>query len=215
MSAELERYKQEVMVQKEQLIVILAHIGLDSEFDFEFTIPDEGSPLSDLFVAAKMAAENMGLIATQRAVALERAEKNLRIIEGQSRSILELSTPVIEILPQILILPLIGTIDTQRAQRVIENLLETIVQTQATVAIMDITGVPVIDTAVANHLLQTTEAARMLGADVILSGVSAHNAQTLAKLGVDLGQLKTTSSLRSALKLALKITNRKIVENNN
>jgi rsbT co-antagonist protein RsbR len=111
-----------------------------------------------------------------------------------------------------IILPLIGTIDTRRAQQIIDNLLEAIVNSQASAVIMDITGVPIVDTKVANHFLKSVEAARMLGAEVILTGVSPHNAQTLVKLGVELERITTKGSLQAGLKLALQITNHRILK---
>jgi rsbT co-antagonist protein RsbR len=129
---------------------------------------------------------------------------------AQQSTINELATPVIQIWDDILILPLIGTIDTHRAQQIIENLLDSIVKTQASMTIMDITGVPVVDTVVAKHLLSTINAARMLGAEVIVTGVSPHNAQTLVKLGVDLTTITTKGSLQAGLKLAFEMTSSQV-----
>jgi len=140
---------------------------------------------------------------------LQKAKDEL--IAQQSRAIQELSTPVIEVAEDILVLPLIGAIDTARAQRIVESLLETIVDKQASVVIMDITGVPVIDTAVANHLITTVSAVAILGTRMILTGVSPHNAQTLVKLGVDLGAITTKSSLRAGLQHAFQLTGRRLV----
>ncbi len=134
------------------------------------------------------------------------------MIQAQSKAILELSTPVIQVWDQILILPLIGSIDTRRAQQLVEDLLGMIVNTQASVAIIDVTGVAVVDTSVANHLISTIEAAKMLGTDVILTGVSPHNAQILVKLGVNLGSLTTKGSLQSGLRLAFQLTKRLVVD---
>jgi PAS domain S-box-containing protein len=135
---------------------------------------------------------------------LQKAKDEL--IAQQSRAIQELSTPVIEVWEDILVLPLIGVIDTGRAQRIVESLLEAIVEKQASVVIMDITGVPIIDTGVANHLIMTVSAVTLLGTRMILTGVSPHNAQTLVKLGVDLGDITTKSSLRAGLNLAFQLT---------
>jgi rsbT co-antagonist protein RsbR len=110
----------------------------------------------------------------------------------------------------ILVLPLIGTIDTARAQQIMENLLEAVVKARAAVVIIDITGVPVVDTKVANHLLKTVQATRLLGADAVLTGVSPHNAQTLVRLGVDLTKVSTKSSLQAGLKLAFELTRQKV-----
>ncbi len=144
------------------------------------------------------------------------AEEDLKksrdeLLAQQSKAIAELSTPVIEIWEEILILPLIGTVDTHRAQQILENLLAAIVDKQAVAAILDVTGVPVIDTKVADHLLRTIEAAQMLGAKVILTGMSPYNAQALTMLGVDLSNVAAKGSLQQGLKSALEITEQKIV----
>ncbi len=128
-------------------------------------------------------------------------EREMKITE-QQQAMLTLSTPVLQIRDQILVLPLIGTIDSARAAQIVEQLLNSIVDTQASVVIIDITGVPIIDTAVANHLIKTIQAAKMLGADTIITGISPANAQTLVTLGVDLSMMTTRGSLRSGVKLA-------------
>ncbi len=132
-------------------------------------------------------------------------------IREQQRSILELSTPVVEVWAGILTLPLVGTVDTARTQQMMESLLNRIVETQASYVIIDITGVPLVDTAVAKHLLQTVTAARLLGAECIIVGISARIAQTLVHLGVDLSDVNTGTSLAKGLTLALKATGLKIV----
>jgi rsbT co-antagonist protein RsbR len=148
---------------------------------------------------------------TDRKTAVEDLRKTKdELIKEQSKAIDELSTPVIQVWDEILILPLIGTIDTLRAKQIVENLLEAIVKTKASVAIMDVTGVATVDTSIANHLLKTIEAAKLLGAKVILTGVSPNNAQTLVKLGVDLGNVTTKSSLQAGLRMAFELTNRKV-----
>jgi len=124
------------------------------------------------------------------------------IIAGQQRLIRAISTPVIPISDAILVLPLVGTIDSARAQHILDVMLQAITDHQAEVLIMDITGVPVVDTGVAHHLLQATQAARMLGASVILVGITPEVAQTLVQLGVDFSSITTQSTLRAGLKLA-------------
>lgn len=138
-------------------------------------------------------------------------EREMKITE-QQQAMLSLSTPVLQIRDQILVLPLIGTIDSARAAQIVEQLLNSIVDTQASVVILDITGVPVIDTAVANHLIKTIQAARMLGAKTIITGISPVNAQTLVTLGVDLSMMTTIGSLRSGVKLADEMLKLVVVE---
>ncbi len=138
-------------------------------------------------------------------------EREMKITE-QQQAMLALSTPVLQIRDQILVLPLIGTIDSARAAQIVEQLLNSIVDTQASVVILDITGVPVIDTAVANHLIKTIQAARMLGANTIITGISPANAQTLVTLGVDLSMMTTRGSLRSGVKFADEMLKLVVVE---
>jgi rsbT co-antagonist protein RsbR len=126
------------------------------------------------------------------------------VIARQQNEMLELSTPVVQLWDRILALPLIGTLDSRRTQTVMESLLETIVATGAEIAIIDITGVPTVDTLTAQHLLRTVTATRLMGADCIISGIRPQIAQTIVHLGVDLGDVLTKASLASALDLALK-----------
>ncbi|MFK3726261.1 STAS domain-containing protein [Pseudomonas monteilii] len=125
------------------------------------------------------------------------------VIKRQQEELLELSTPVVKLWDGVLALPLIGTLDSQRSQTVMESLLQRIVDTGAEIAIIDITGVPTVDTLVAQHLLKTVTAIRLMGADAIISGVRPQIAQTIVHLGLDLGALTTKASLADALKLAL------------
>lgn len=125
------------------------------------------------------------------------------VIKRQQEELLELSTPVVKLWDGVLALPLIGTLDSQRSQTVMESLLQRIVDTGAEIAIIDITGVPTVDTLVAQHLLKTVTAIRLMGADAIISGVRPQIAQTIVHLGLDLGTLTTKASLADALKLAL------------
>ena len=126
-----------------------------------------------------------------------------QVIERQREEMMELSTPVVELWSKVLTLPLIGTMDSLRAQEVMENLLEAIVERQAEVVILDITGVRTVDTQVAQHLLRTAAAVRLMGATCIISGISPRIAQTMVQLGVDVGEVRTRSTIRSALTDAL------------
>jgi rsbT co-antagonist protein RsbR len=128
------------------------------------------------------------------------------VINRQQREMLELSTPVVKLWDGILALPMIGTLDSARTQVVMENLLQKVVETGAQIAILDITGVPTVDTLVAQHLLKTVTALRLMGVECIISGVRPQIAQTIVHLGVDLQGVTTKANLADALALALKRT---------
>jgi rsbT co-antagonist protein RsbR len=125
------------------------------------------------------------------------------VITRQQQDLLELSTPVVKLWDGILVLPMIGTLDSARTQVVMESLLQRIVETGSDVAIIDITGVPTVDTLVAQHLLKTVTAARLMGADCIISGIRPQIAQTIVHLGVALGDVTTKASISDAFALAL------------
>ena len=133
------------------------------------------------------------------------------VIVRQQREIAELSTPVVKLWDGILALPLIGTLDSHRTQVVMENLLQTIVDTEAEIAIIDITGVPTVDTLTAQHLLKTVAAARLMGADCIISGIRPQIAQTMVHLGVELNVV-SKASLADALAVALERTGRAVTK---
>ncbi|HEX8409648.1 MAG TPA: STAS domain-containing protein [Thermoanaerobaculia bacterium] len=125
------------------------------------------------------------------------------IISRQQQELLELSTPVVELWEGVLALPLIGTLDSARTQVVMESLLQAIVDTGSEIAIIDITGVPVVDTLVAQHLLKTVAAARLMGADCIISGIRPQIAQTIVHLGVEINDVTTKATLADAFAIAL------------
>jgi len=128
------------------------------------------------------------------------------VITRQQQELLELSTPVVKLWDGILALPMIGTLDSARTQIVMESLLQRIVETGADIAIIDITGVPTVDTLTAQHLLKTVTAARLMGADCIISGIRPQIAQTIVHLGVDLGAVITKATLADAFRRALEMT---------
>lgn len=131
-------------------------------------------------------------------------EEKLAIIDAQGSLLEELSAPVIEVWDKILLLPLVGTLDSQRASRVLENLLETIVRDGAQVVILDITGVPVVDTSVTGYLVRAVQASQLLGCESILVGISPEIAQSLVGLGIDFSHITTRATLQNGLAYALK-----------
>jgi len=133
------------------------------------------------------------------------------VISRQQQEMLELSTPVVSLWDGIVALPLIGTLDSARTQVVMETLLQRIVEKEAAIAIIDITGVPTVDTLVAQHLLKAVAAARLMGADCIISGIRPQIAQTIVHLGVTLGEVTTKATLDDAFGLALSRTGLKVV----
>ena len=147
---------------------------------------------------ANVMLDRLGLLTTE---AFQKGREAMII--RQQQSMLELSTPVVRLWKGVLALPLIGTLDSERTQVVMENLLQRIVETGAAIAILDITGVPTVDTLVAQHLLKTVAAARLMGADCIISGIRPQIAQTIVHLGVDLKSVITKSTLADAFAVAL------------
>ncbi len=148
-----------------------------------------------------------------KAAEAEREQMQQEIIDAQKRALAELSTPTVPVLSGVVVMPLSGTIDTQRSQQIMEALLMTVVAQQAEVAIVDITGVPVVDTSVAHHLLQVGRASEMLGAEFMLVGISAEVAQTIVSMGVDLTGIATRANLQSGIEYALGKVGKKIVTN--
>ncbi len=144
-------------------------------------------------------------------VAVGFVQERERVIREQQEAIRVLSTPVLQVRERLLILPIIGVIDPQRARQLTEQLLRAIRTNRAKVVVIDITGVPVMDATVANHLVQTVEAARLLGATVIISGLSPEIAQTLVTIGVDLGKMNTVGDLQGGIEEAERALGYKVV----
>lgn len=159
-----------------------------------------GAPdrVADLTWATTLVLDRLGLHVTE----LHQRSRE-EVISRQQHELLELSTPVVQLWDRILALPLIGTLDSARTQVVMESLLQRIVETEAAIAIIDITGVPTVDTLVAQHLLKAVAAARLMGADCIVSGIRPQIAQTIVHLGVDLKDVVTKATLADAFRLAL------------
>lgn len=133
------------------------------------------------------------------------------MIREQQEAIRELSTPVLQIRERLLLLPIIGVIDPLRARQLTEQLLRAIRTNRAKVVVIDITGVAAMDATVANHLVQTVEAARLLGATVIVTGLSPEIAQTLVNIGVELGKMKTVGDLQGGIEEAERLLGYKVV----
>jgi rsbT co-antagonist protein RsbR len=156
---------------------------------------------------ATLILDRLGLYTTE--VALKIREE---VISRQQTEMLELSTPVVKLWEGILALPLIGTLDSERTQVVMENLLQEIVKSEAGIAIIDITGVPTVDTLVAQHLLKTVAAARLMGAECIISGIRPQIAATIVHLGVNLGDVVTKATLADAFSIALRRSDLAVVK---
>ncbi len=162
--------------------------------------------LFDAIWAATELLDRLALLTTE---AFMTAREEL--ISRQQQELLELSTPVVKLWDGILALPIIGTLDSARTQVVMENLLQTVVSTNSKFAIIDITGVPTVDTLVAQHLLKTITAARLMGAECIISGIRPQIAQTIVHLGINLEDVITKAKLSDAFALALKMSGRTVV----
>jgi rsbT co-antagonist protein RsbR len=159
---------------------------------------DDATLFADLWQCSRV-LDKLGLYTTE---IHQQAREEL--IRRQAEEMLELSTPVIQLWDGILAMPLIGTLDSSRTQVVMEALLQQIVATRSPVAILDITGVPTVDTLTAQHLLKTVAATRLMGAECIISGIRPQIAQTIVHLGVSLGDIVTKASLADAFRIALK-----------
>jgi rsbT co-antagonist protein RsbR len=170
----------------------------------------DGDALAETILSASRLLDSLGLLTAE---AFQKMRES--IISRQQQELLELSTPVVRLWDNILALPLIGTLDSARTQVVMQNLLDAIVQTRSDFAIIDITGVPTVDTLVAQHLLKTVAAARLMGADCLISGIRPQIAQTIIHLGVDLSAVTTKATLADAFAVALRRSGHMIVKDPN
>lgn len=170
---------------------------------------DQNKLFDTIWIATEM-LDRLALLTTEAYTATRE-----ELIARQQQELLELSTPVVKLWEGILALPIIGTLDSSRTQVVMENLLQTIVATNSRCAIIDITGVPTVDTLVAQHLLKTITAARLMGAECIISGVRPQIAQTIVHLGINLEDVITKAKLSDALALALQKSGRAVVRSAN
>lgn len=164
------------------------------------TVPEGGEQVDEVW-SATVLLDKLGLFTTE---AFQRSRES--IIARQQQEMMELSTPVVKLWDGVLALPIIGTLDSSRTQTIMESLLERIVETGSELAIIDITGVPTVDTLTAQHLLKTVTAARLMGAECIISGIRPQIAQTIVHLGVELGDIITKASLADAFRIAMQRT---------
>lgn len=165
----------------------------DKQCEWEIKPIDEWGPEADIWRQAIMTDYSIG----------KDLEQKMELVEKQQEALLELSTPVIQIWKGILVLPLIGTIDSRRAYQIMDNALSAITQHRAKQLIIDITGVPFVDTEVANHLIKTIQAAKLVGAHCIVVGISSEVAQTLVHIGLEMSNISTFATLEDGLQEAL------------
>jgi rsbT co-antagonist protein RsbR len=194
-------------VDKDRLQVVLELIQRMAAGDLDIKAPmlAHGDELDAVAAGLVMLAEEMSAqMDANRVLHNELLSARERTIAAQQQAIVELSTPVLQVWKGILIMPLVGVIDTARAKDMTDRLLEEIAARQASVVLIDITGVPVVDSGVAQHLLLTIRAVKLLGAKCMLTGVSPAVAQTLVTLGINLSEVITKGSLQSGLAHALR-----------
>lgn len=193
----------------ETILSIAAGGNFDTNLDIDTKSPDL---LTSVEMGINLLISDLGEEFRKSKTRAEELEEKLDLIEKQRLAIEQLSTPIIKIWDRVLVLPLIGALDTRRSQRLTESLLTEIAFTQTRIAILDITGVPAVDSAVANHLLKTVSAVQLLGAKCVITGIKPEVAQTIVHLGVELKGVETLSNLSEGLKWAFRNLNFKIIE---
>ncbi len=178
----------------------LVHRALEAEF------PDDPSRVNEAYGSLEKLMHLDASLAIDAYIAA-----HLDTLQRQQAAIRELSTPVIRVHDRVLLMPLVGTVDSYRAQQIMESVLQRVADDQAKVLILDIAGVAVVDTQVADHLLKTTAAVRLLGAETVLTGISPQVARTIVDLGVDISAMSTRNRLSDGLDLALRVVGKRIV----
>lgn len=204
---ELRKFLEEVSASRAQLGFTPSETAM---FVFSFKQPlfaqirsslsDPNEQVNEMWTATRL-LDQLGLYTTEM---YQKSREG--VILRQQQEMLELSTPVVKLWDGVLALPVIGTLDSMRTQTIMENLLERIVETGSELAIIDITGVPTVDTLTAQHLLKTVTAARLMGAECIISGIRPQIAQTIVHLGVELGDIVTKANLADAFRVAMQRT---------
>jgi len=181
--------------------------------DYPLAMRHASGKVTDVLYNATVYRDESGKVAGVFAAARDITEtkRAQQRIQQQSKDILELSTPIMQVWQGVVVAPLIGSLDSQRTQQFMERLLTRVVETNSPVALVDIMGVPTIDTQTAQHLIETISAVRLLGAQVVLTGVRPAIAQTLVHLGIDLTDILTRSSLGAGLKVALDMLDLEVV----
>lgn len=202
----------EARIEKMEEVLSAAACGeLNVQLDINL---DNNDIFTGLETGVNLLISDMGEEVSKSRRRADELEDKLKVIEDQRKAIEELSTPIIKIWDQVLVLPLIGALDTRRSQKLTEALLTEIAATQTRVTIIDITGVPTVDSAVANHLIKTVSAVRLLGAQCVITGIRPEVAQTIVHLGVDLTEVETLSNLGEGLKHALSKLDYRITKSN-
>jgi anti-anti-sigma regulatory factor len=207
---DLDQYRELVKERIKSLLDVVRSVS-SGDFSVRIEIPEE----EDEFTALAIELERMidDLIEANK-VSEERMAKLQAVVEEKERllkTVRELSSPVIRVWENVLVMPLVGAIDSARATRIMEDLLNGITKRQAEIVIIDITGVPVVDTRVANHLIQTIKAAGLLGAKCVVVGISSEVAQSLISLGVDLSGVITRSNLQAGIRYAMEMAGLEVV----
>lgn len=207
---ELEQYQEFVKERLRSLLDVVQSVSA-GDFSVRVKIPAEADEFTALSVGLEKMIED--LIEAKR-VSEERMARLQAAVEEKERllrTVGELSSPVIQVWEDVLVMPLVGAIDSARATRIMEDLLNGIIKYQAEIVIIDITGVPVVDTSVANHLVQTIKAAALLGAKCVVVGISSEVAQSLVNLGVDLSGVITRSNLQAGVRYAMEMMGLEVV----
>ncbi len=207
---DLDQYKVFVKERLKSLLHVVQSVS-SGDLSVKIETPEEENEFTTLSIELERMID--GLIETNR-VSEERMVRLQAVVEEKERllkTISELSSPVIQIWENVLVMPLIGAIDSARATRIMEDLLTGVTRYQAEIVIIDITGVPVVDTRVANHLIQTIKAAALLGAKCVVVGISSEVAQSLISLGVDLSEVITRSNLQAGIRYAMEMMGLEIV----